>query len=171
MSLATTPERAAVIVGDLLELGAPVWPHVLRTAGSLMITHFLQSPGRVLLTGILIFLNQWLMFAPARLTVLRMFGPSATPGLLIRLVIIEGCCWLAQFQSGRILGRKARHHALAVSALVAVLNLTVGTVWLESVFGVPAHHFVQAAWIPLLLWQVPMMVGMALSEPRRSVLA
>jgi hypothetical protein len=159
LTLATTPERAAVIVGDLVELGAPVWPHVIRTAGSLMVKDLLRSPWRVLLTGGGIFLRQFigaLMVSIANTIAFRIYGLKAMPSLLVYEAICLLCFGWTQYLLGRELRRNAGRHALAACVVLAVLNLSVTLVWNLNMVS-----------LPLVLWQIPIVLGMLLSKPKQ----
>jgi hypothetical protein len=77
LSLATTPERAASTVGDLLERPSGFWLSVLRTFASLILDALISSPARIIgwvaLTTLaqypLLLLIQFAWFhAPYRLT-------------------------------------------------------------------------------------------------------
>jgi hypothetical protein len=174
LSLATTPERAAVIVGDLVELGAPVWLNVIRTTVSLMLRDARSSPGTVLWTGSMIFLRQFIaafLVTVSNIFAFKMLGLRAMPGILIYVAICKLLFATSQFLLGRELRRNARQHALAACLVVVVLNVVVTVVVTSASTyyrGISQRYVLQSVVWSLINWQIPMLMGMLVSKPKQS---
>ncbi len=172
LSLATTPERAAVIVGDLVESGAPVWLNVIRTTVSLMLRDARSSPGTVLWTGSMIFLRQFIasfLLTMSDFFAFGMFGLGlrAKPGILVYFAVCKLLFATSQFLLGRELRRNARQHALAACLVVLVLNVVV-TFASTYYRGIPQRFVLQSVVWSLINWQIPMLMGMLVSKPKQS---
>jgi hypothetical protein len=153
LSLATTPERAAATVGDLLERPSGFRLSVLRTFASLVIDGLAASPLRVAGLALVGFVAQYILFLVfalhPRVLTLRMNESLNASWFLIVLI---GCMFT----------RVLRERALAACFVLAILNiiLTALVILERGRAGVN---------MPMLaIFQLPCFVGVVLSRRRHS---
>jgi hypothetical protein len=171
LSLATTPERASVIVGDLVETGGPLWPNVIRTACSLMWRDAVRSPWRVLLTASGFFVLQFITHRFAGVAMYFAFRhyllqPNFNRFFFKALDI--GSFGVIQVVLGLGLRQYASRSGLAVFMLVAALELVyIGGVYL-SLTTFSLGLILSWALLQVILWQIPILLGMLISKPTQN---
>jgi hypothetical protein len=146
LSLFTSPDSAAGIVGDLSEErgqrgGAWFWRHVLGTAFSLCCGTLTQSPLVVLMLAVLGFGIQILALVGASLPFF-----SATPSsyylIAPTLILVT---WFSALLTGGILVAVSRHRGMAACVVLAVA--------LEIFYFAVSRHYISHA-VPLPIFWV-----------------
>ena len=154
LRLATTPERAATIAGDLAERGVRFRRSVLSTAISLAGRDVLHRPGRLAGLAVAVIFVQILLREMLLWTVpFLLFQVVPDPGVSGLQVSRAVLFFALQILLGRTVARRFAQYSLAVcfavSACSVILTIMSGHPLFYSVFYLPAY-----------CWQVPFAAGM-----------
>jgi hypothetical protein len=133
-------EKAATIVGDLVETSSLSISTVLRIAGADLLTQTLARPGEVVAMAAAAFIAQ---FAASGLTGL-VLGPSLRMGWPWPSAVVVALFFSTQIAIGVCLARRANTRAMAVCIALTVFDIATG--------GTPGYA---------ALWQIPMVIGIA----------